>query len=715
MNMYRKSTPPPPPHNSMHKSRAFSVYFRGFPCALARFGLCLAVTLSLLFSAVTASAQDPPLPGTDTPAATNIAPIADAGAHQTVGEGVLITLNGSASSDPEGEALTYAWTQTSGADVTLSAATAVSPTFTAPINLTADATLTFSLTVTDARGLVSAAADTVTITVTAGDNDAPIADAGAHQTVGEGVLITLNGSASSDPEGEALTYAWTQTSGADVTLSAATAVSPTFTAPINLTADATLTFSLTVTDARGLVSAAADTVTITVTAGDNDAPTADAGAHQTVGEGVLITLNGSASSDPEGEALTYAWTQTDGTTVTLSAATAVSPTFTAPINLTADATLTFSLTVTDARGLVSAAADTVTITVTSDVSVQKTVESINRFMHTRTNLILANQPKLSRRINRLQRGVGSEQLSFATGEITKLKPFEFNFLSLGSGTYKFATSLDQVTRAADHLQVTKGGTAYHESRRFDVWFEGSLNKFNGSAGSNGDFAIAYLGADYLVSPDLLVGGLLQYDSLTSSAAKENTEGKGWMAGPYVTARLTDNLYLDARLAWGTSDNDISPEGANYTDSFKSTRRLANISLSGEFTQGDWTIRPNASLSYMADKQKAYTNTLGDTIQGQTVSSGQLRLGPNFSTQFLGDNGWVYEPSFTLDAIYSHANTSGGLGTTPSPQDGWRARLEAGLGMTLSETSRLSFTGNYDGIGQSGFEAWGLGVSLDMEF
>jgi hypothetical protein len=211
------------------------------------------------------------------------------------------------------------------------------------------------------------------------NNVPPTANAGAAQTVTAGDPVTLNGSASSDPDGSIATYAWTQSGGTPaVTLSNPAIAQPTFTAP-SVTSAATLTFSLTVTDNRGATSPAS-TVTITVNPAvtSNTPPTANAGAAQTVPSGATVTLNGSASSDPDGTIATYAWSQTGGTpVVTLSDPAIAQPTFLAP-TVTAAATLTFSLIVTDNQGAISAAS-TVTVTVNPPTGGNVTVTGTIRF------------------------------------------------------------------------------------------------------------------------------------------------------------------------------------------------------------------------------------------------------------------------------------------------------------------------------------------------
>ena len=90
-------------------------------------------------------------------------------------------------------------------------------------------------------------------------NRPPVAAAVADAEVDPGVPVALDGSGSSDPDGDSLTYAWTQSSGATVALAGRAAVRATFTAPVEPGA---LAFRLTVTDPGGLTDSDAVTVTV---------------------------------------------------------------------------------------------------------------------------------------------------------------------------------------------------------------------------------------------------------------------------------------------------------------------------------------------------------------------------------------------------------------------------------------------------------------------
>jgi len=197
--------------------------------------------------------QQPP------PPPANVAPTADAGPDQTVEESVLVTLDGTGSTDSDGTVASHAWTQTAGTDVgALDVTAPAMPTFTSPV-VAADEVLTFSLVVTDDDGATSAA-DTVDIMVTS--NLPPTADAGPDQTVNSLDPVTLDGSGSADTDGTVDVYTWTQTTGTDVVLDETVPAMPTFEAP-NVGGDEVLTFELVVTDDDGAVSLA-DAVIITI-------------------------------------------------------------------------------------------------------------------------------------------------------------------------------------------------------------------------------------------------------------------------------------------------------------------------------------------------------------------------------------------------------------------------------------------------------------------
>ena len=170
-------------------------------------------------------------------------PVADAGSDQLVtaapGGTAMVTLDGSGSSDPDGDPLIFTWTNSFGT------AMGIMPSVPLPPGVHV-----VTLTVDDGKGGTDT--DTVEITV----NQAPVADAGPDQALNAilgTATVTLDGSGSSDPDGDPLTFTWTGPFGA------VGGVSPTVTLPGGVH-----TITLTVEDGRSGVDI--DTVIVAVRA-----------------------------------------------------------------------------------------------------------------------------------------------------------------------------------------------------------------------------------------------------------------------------------------------------------------------------------------------------------------------------------------------------------------------------------------------------------------
>lgn len=147
-------------------------------------------------------------------------------------------------------------------------------------------------------------------------NHPPQANAGRDQTVPlvpRGETVTLNGSDSSDEDGDPLTRQWSleAPAGSSATLSDPSAVNPSFVVDV----DGDYVARLVVND--GVANSAPDTVTIS-TRGSR--PVADAGPSQRARPGQTVTLAGSGSDD-DGDQLTFSWdlpTVPAGSSATLS-------------------------------------------------------------------------------------------------------------------------------------------------------------------------------------------------------------------------------------------------------------------------------------------------------------------------------------------------------------------------------------------------------------
>ena len=262
--------------------------------------------------------------GTDSATVTittgNSIPVANAGPNQSVGVLSTVQLDGSRSSDVNGDPLTFQWSFTSrpaGSTATLVNATSVTPRFV----VDKSGTYVIQLIVND--GKQNSTPEYVTISTR---NSPPVANAGPAQSATLNTTVQLTGAGSTDVDGDSLTYLWSFNSvpsGSNATLSSTTAVNPTFV----LDKPGTYVAQLIVND--GNFSSPASTVTITTNA--ILPPVANAGPAQSIFQGSTVTLSASGT-DPQSQPLTYVWSFTSkpaNSNATLSNPTATNPTFTA--------------------------------------------------------------------------------------------------------------------------------------------------------------------------------------------------------------------------------------------------------------------------------------------------------------------------------------------------------------------------------------------------
>ena len=265
-----------------------------------------------------------------------VKPTARAGGPYIGVEGSAVSFNGSTSSDPNSDPLTYAWDFDNNGTTD---ATTATPTHTYVQN----GTYTVKLTVNDGNGHTSTATTNATI-----DNAVPVVNAGVNATIDERSTFTLNGSftdAGTTDNPWTTTIAWGEGTPTTGSLAAQGPVTGTHT----YNTPGTYTVTLSVKDKDGGTGTASITLTVRAVW-----PTARTGGPYTGREGGPVAFNGSTSSDPNGDALTYAWDfDNNGTTD----ATTATPSHTYADN----GTYTVKLTVSDGNGHSSSATTTATI------------------------------------------------------------------------------------------------------------------------------------------------------------------------------------------------------------------------------------------------------------------------------------------------------------------------------------------------------------------
>ena len=259
--------------------------------------------------------------------------------------------------------------------------------------------------------------------------------------------------------------------------------------------------------------------------------------------------------------------------------------------------------------------------------------------------------------------------------------------------------------------------AFEAASPWDIWVEGRYSAFdddNGNLDRDGHIGVLYFGGDYRVAQNLIVGVLAQFDWAkdNSGVLASKADGNGWMVGPYLSARVHENIYFDLRAAWGRSSNDLDLAGV--AGGFDTSRWLVKGALAGNWYHAAWRFTPSAELAYMTESADGYIDLAGAFVAGQDVSLGRLQFGPEIGYRFTQTADIFIEPFAALKGVWDFDNPNVAIidGFVVGPGDFW-GRLEGGLNVMTSGGTYVRGFASWDGVGASDYSGYTLQGTINV--
>lgn len=182
-------------------------------------------------------------------------------------------------------------------------------------------------------------------------------------------------------------------------------------------------------------------------------------------------------------------------------------------------------------------------------------------------------------------------------------------------------------------------TAPTEDSASPVWLDGRQAPALAVSLDAPALTTTYFGADYRLGSDVLIGAMVQRDDRTLKLliGGEVTAADAYLAGPYAAYRLSPNLVLGARAAFGEISDGAIPISEAQT--FTTNRLLTEARLSGNWAFGQWQLMPAASISYVGDTTVASIAGLSEA----TAQTTRFTAGPQLRRLIDAGDAGILEP------------------------------------------------------------------------
>jgi hypothetical protein len=255
--------------------------------------------------------------------------------------------------------------------------------------------------------------------------------------------------------------------------------------------------------------------------------------------------------------------------------------------------------------------------------------------------------------------------------------------------------------------------------KLDVWVEGRVAQFeqnfdeNGTRyAADGNAGSVFFGTDYLLTPGIMVGTLLQYDQYLENYTHLDADAvsHGVLFGPYASMRLAPDIFLDARAAWGGSDNAAKLiDGTRVT--FGTDRELLRSQLSAKRNVFGLEVTPNVAFSVIEDRFSDPQRLPENSIDNGDVMIGQLGVGSALSYRIPLVNGGFLKPNAALSTSWNLDRFGPiAIGNSAFANE-TGAKAEAGVTLGTADGVSIEAGGAIEGIGLQDYSAWSGRISL----
>jgi hypothetical protein len=225
---------------------------------------------------------------------------------------------------------------------------------------------------------------------------------------------------------------------------------------------------------------------------------------------------------------------------------------------------------------------------------------------------------------------------------------------------------------------------------------------------SGNLGVLYLGTRTKIGPDILVGGLAQFDRGVEMTQYGNSEmaATGWMAGPYLSMRLASGVVFDGRVAWGTTE-DASGIGAGIS---QTERELVRAKLTGTRNVHGWQVAPSVGLVYLEDAIRD-----GETGEARAEGTGKVEVLPQVSRRFQLDGDAFIEPRAAAGGYlgFDNLSTLESTITSEALAEDVRLKAEAGVALGINDGTSLEAKGAVESGVASEADTWSGRLQLNV--